>query len=76
MKPKPTVREKGGMKPNKKGEKVRTKDIKKRIKPSDWIIKEAQKIHEETSIDPYFNGNIPEVHEYISAILRYLNKQK
>ena len=46
----------------------------KNIKASEKIQKLAQEFHERGT-DPGFNGNVPDIADFINAIIQYLDNQ-
>ena len=45
------------------------------MKPSEIIKKKAKEYHSK-SIDPMFNGNVPDMEDYLNAILDYFDEDK
>lgn len=44
--------------------------------PSERITQLARENHELDSIDPYFNGNVPDIADYLNAIITYLDEKE
>jgi hypothetical protein len=42
------------------------------VKPSERIQQLAKELHSKT-IDPYFNGNVPDIGDWVAAIVEYLD---